>query len=475
MPSDDAAYGLHLLDEKIPTYQRFRDYDAGIQPWMFASDKLLEVAQQVMNGYRLNICRPVSRGVSRRLNIDTWDGDEQAAAWWTDDAQRLQNRHHREVLRQGDGYLLTWPTGTMESGPLRTHRLRADEAIVVYREEDPDTPEYGVKAWTVADRGDRLSEEVWLRVNVLYPDHVERYVSRSKVKDGFHNLEAADLVPYVGDDGSQSEIRYAGTLKAAGSDGILPLQHFAAQADSTPYGTSILEDVTPVQDELNHTVRSLLTAMEGYALPMRVFTAFAADQESHIVRDPVTGEDVQVNSSNVPDYHPFKDWALWLPGENSKAWQLDAADLAQLLEVRRAAIQNGTLTSGVPLGLLAEDSGEAPSGVALRVIESPLTDLVVDVQQDVEVPYRNTARLHGWEAAPSWSSPITMDDTEKAAYAQQLIDLGVPAPKAVEEAGLMDAEAFLDAREEFADVEAGFGDLLVQAERAGVDPAELVR
>ena len=81
MPSDDAAYGLYLLDVKRTHYRLLRDYDAGIQPWMFASDKLRDLYEHLMRKYRLNVCRPVVRGVTRRVSIDAMDGDERGTEW----------------------------------------------------------------------------------------------------------------------------------------------------------------------------------------------------------------------------------------------------------------------------------------------------------------------------------------------------------------------------------------------------------
>ena len=473
MPSEDAAYGLWLLDQKRHDYQRFRNYEAGDQPWMYATPKMREIYDNLMRKYRLNVCRPVVRGVSRRVGIDAMDGDD--SGWYQQQMQQHENRLWREAIRQGDGYLLAWPDGDM-GGPLRTHRLRADECIVVYREDDQDTPEYAVKWWYVtAPDALRQDNEFLLRVNVFYPDRVERFVTRSTVTAPTTlQLESKDLAEFDGD-GADSTISYQGTLQAAGRDGTLPVTHFACQPDATPYGVSILSDVIPPQDEINHVLRTQIASLEAFGLPLRVFTAFGVDEETHVVTDPKTGEDRTIVSDNTPDYHPAKDWALFLPGENSRAIQLPEADLTKLLEVRRAAIQNATLVSGVPLGMLAEDSGTVPSGVALRVVESPLTDFVVDLHSDWERPIRDHGRLYGLDVQPSWRSPISMDDTERHELALRKIELGIPAAKAVEDAGIMDAEMFTELQQEYADTDREFGSRLVDAFRDGQDPAELLR
>jgi len=43
---------------------------------MFASPKFRRFYEAVMRRYRLNLCRPVVRGIASRLDIDGWDGDD---------------------------------------------------------------------------------------------------------------------------------------------------------------------------------------------------------------------------------------------------------------------------------------------------------------------------------------------------------------------------------------------------------------
>ena len=137
MTVQDAAFGLDLLQAKRTGYDELRRYYKGDHPDVFSSEKVREIFRAMERNYRLNICREAVRKVARRLDIDGWEGDEQAQQWWQHEGMRLQNRNARESLRQGDSYLLTWPLGTM-SGRLEVNRLRADEAVVVYSQENPD-------------------------------------------------------------------------------------------------------------------------------------------------------------------------------------------------------------------------------------------------------------------------------------------------------------------------------------------------
>ena len=453
--SDDLTRALTLLDHKRPWYDEYRDYYNGIQPIMFATRRFLAFYEQVMRRYRLNICRPVVKQVSRRLSIDAWEatGDSNSVTeWWEASGQLVQNRLYRESVRQGDGYLLVWPQGTMQ-GELKINRLRADEAIVVYREGEPDTPEYGVKKWVITN--DEGRERT--RVNVYHTDRVVRWVSAATQGGGGLSWQ-----PYT-EDGVDAELMYDGSLKEAGQDGILPIQHFPSNPDDTPYGTSVLEDVVPIQDALNKHAIDILVTSEQYGLPLRAALGMEYIPESYQDDD---GNLVTTSNLDNIEYDPRIDHFLALPGENSRLIQLPQADTDKLLEVKRAAIQDAALVSGVPLLLLAEDTGNVPTGVALREVKAPLAELVEDVQQDQTVPWHNVARLYGWDAQPVWSAPFQMDEAERWELAKVKIEAGYPLRQAFIETGLSDE--FVDrVIAEAESVERDVGRRLLAAERAG--------
>jgi hypothetical protein len=468
---DDLRYALRLLAEKrrgtsdlrVAGYDELRDYERGLQPIMFATPKFEKFYRAVMRRYRLNLCRPVVRQTARRLDVDAWEGDDAANGWWKEHGLYLQNRLYREMVRQGDAYTLTWPQGTMQ-GRLKTNRLRADEAIVVYSEEDPDTPEYGVKVWTATVDGHRQ-----LRANVYRydPPAVTRWITRTFTG----RLEDAAEARWdqFTDDGDH-EIRYDGPVLDAALDGVLPLQHFPCQPDDTPYGTSVLADVLPVQDALNKHAIDILVTSEQYGLPLRALLGMEEIRDSYADDQGVVHE-----TSNLDDidYDPRIDYLFAVSGSDAKLIQLPAADLSQLLEVKRAAIQDATLASNVPLSLLMEDSGNIPAGVALREVKAPLAELVEDIQQDATRPWANVARLYGLDAQPMWSAPFQQDEMERWELATLKVEAGWPARQAFIETGL-DAE-FVD--EVFAEASAAqndVGGMLMRAFRDGRDPADVL-
>lgn len=457
--ADDLTRALAQMSDDKDDHDEARDYYDGRHPIMFASPKFRRFYEAVMRRYRLNLCRPVVRQAASRLDIDGWD-DDQMGQWWTDTGKHWQNRHFRECVRQGDGYTLTWPRGTM-SGELMVNRLRADEATVVYSDEHADTPAFAAKMWEAADEH--------VRINLYYRDMASRWVTKAKWSGGkLSELDSGEFEPYTEDD-ADAELAYEGPLAEAGQDGVLPLQHWAWQPDVDPFGTSILADGIPVQDALNKHAIDILVASEAVGLPLRALLGFEVHEETH-----TDDEGNTYTTDNIPDYDPRIDYFLTLPGENSKLTQLPEGDLAKVLEVKRSAISDMTMATSVPLSPVTEDSGNVPTGVAMRYIERPLTSLVEDGQQDMSVPAHNLARTLGHDARPQWSDPVQLDVAEQWELVQVKIDAGWPKRQAYIEAGMdpdMVDEVLADAQDREATVAAA----LVRAEREGRDPAELLQ
>jgi len=395
-------------------YHEFENYDLGYHPVMFSSPKFREFYAEVLRRYRLNLCRPVVDAISERLSIDSWEGDDGVQEWWFTEGIAIQSRLHRQALRSGDGYVLIWPEQTMD-GPMKAHRILATEAAVVYSDED-ERPDYGIKLWQL-----EIARKKWIqRLNVYYPDRVERYWRPSTETVSYAG--ASDFKPWNEDEAGEV-IPYTGILRELGQDGHIPLIHFAPQPDLTPFGTSVLEDVLPIQDALNKHAIDLLVTSESLALPLRALLGF----------EVIEGADGQ--PTNLPDYDPRIDYLLTVPGEAAKLIQLPSADLKQLMDAKEAAISDIATVAGIHHSRF-RDTGAVPSGEALRIVERPLVGQVRNVQRDFTTPWSLVANYLGYDGQPLWEDPTEMDITEVWTLVQQKIDAGWPARQAYIEAGL---------------------------------------
>jgi hypothetical protein len=410
----DMDKALDQLRALAAQYHRYENYDMGYHPIMFSSQAFRTFYAEVMRRYRLNLCRPIVDAVSERISIDAWEGDDALQSWWLERGLRMQNRLHRQVVRSGDGYVLVWPDGTMD-GEMRAHRILPTEATVVYSDEN-EVPEYGIKLWQWEVAKDRYVQ----RMNVYYLDRVERYVRAGT--EAVSYAQSQSFRWYEGDDAGPV-IEYTGTLREQGQDGFLPLVHFAATPDLTPFGASVLQDVIPVQDALNKHAIDLLVSSESLALPLRALLGF----------EVMEGPDGK--PTNLPDYDPRLDYLLTVPGEATKLVQLPSGDLSQLMRAKESAIDEMAAVAGIHASRLRSIDA-VPSGEALRVVERPLVSQVRNMQQDFTASWNQVARLLGYNGQPLWEDPTEMDVTEVWSLVQQKIDAGWPARQAYIEAGL---------------------------------------
>jgi len=405
---------LRDLRDRTALYTEFTNYDRGFHPVMFSSKKFRRFYAEVLRRYRLNLCRPVIDAVSERLTIAGWEGDL-AQEWWQTHGISIMNRVHRPALRAGDAYVLVWPDRDMNATPdtYRAHRLLPNEATVVYS-DDTEMPEYALKIWT-----EELDRQRFIqRLNVYYYDRVERYVRQGTEQI---NYDFAGYAPYT-DDEAGDVIEYGGLLRDLGQDKLLPVVHFAPSRDLTPYGTSMLEDVIPIQDALNKHAIDILVTSESVAMPVRALLGFEVIENAD-------------GTTNAPDYDPRLDHFLTIPGEAARLIQLDPSSMEGLLKAKQEAITDIATVSGIHQSRL-RDAGSVPSGEALRVVERPLVSQVRNLQQDFTEPWTDVARLLGLDGQPIWSDPVQMDTTEQWSLVQAKIDAGWPARQAYIESGL---------------------------------------
>jgi len=405
---------LRDLRDRTALYTEFTNYDRGFHPVMFSSKKFRRFYAEVLRRYRLNLCRPVVDAVAERLTIEGWEGDA-AQEWWQTHGISLMNRVHRPALRNGDAYVLVWPDRDMNGGTdqYRAHRLLPNEASIVYS-EDTEMPEYALKIWT--EEQDR--QKFIQRLNIYYYDRVERLVRQGTETI---NYDFGGYMPYT-DDEAGDVIEYGGLIRELGQDKLLPVVHFAANPDLTPYGTSMLEDVLPIQDALNKHAIDILVTSESVAMPVRALLGFEVLENAD-------------GTTNAPDYDPRLDHFLTIPGEAARLIQLDPASMDGLVKAKQEAITDIATVAGIHQSRL-RDAGSVPSGEALRVVERPLISQVRNLQQDFTEPWTDVARLLGVDGQPIWADPVQMDVTEQWALVQAKIDAGWPARQAYIESGL---------------------------------------
>ena len=171
---------------------------------------------------------------------------------------------HKEVLKNGDAYIFVWPD---MNGVPTIYPNRAANCTVVYDEESPGKVLWAAKCWTQRDKR--------VRLNLFYPDRIEKYVSVREAAGGLP--EAKDFIKCGtrhAECGMEKEERARDEFRGPHFEirnpfGVVPVFHFANNADIGSFGQSELEAAIPIQDGLNKSVLDMLVSMEFAAYRQR--------------------------------------------------------------------------------------------------------------------------------------------------------------------------------------------------------------
>lgn len=415
----DLAAALKQLKARLPAYQLYHDYAEGRQRLAFATDKFRNTFGSLFRAFADNMCAGVVDAAADRLVITGYaiEGDQEASesdgkastartaaddAWDIWNANRMDERAgevHREALTSGDGYVIVWPG---DDGQPTIYPNDAANVTVRYDPETPGRIIWAAKAWIDDDAGGRL------RVNLYYPDRIEKYVTRGK----------AQGLP----DHSNNFVPYEAPGEAWPLDNPyqrVPVFHFATNGRVGRTGRSELADVVPLQDALNKSVADMLVAGEYMALPQR----YATGLEVEI--DPDTGKP-------KPLFIPGADRVWATEGVDVKFGQFAPADLEPFLRVQAGFRQQIAVVSRTPLHFIIPPAGDWPSGEALKSAEGAFLKKIRDRQIAFGNVWEDVVQfaleiMGGGEVALScqWEDPAPRDELNQANVAVLKSQVGV--------------------------------------------------
>jgi hypothetical protein len=346
---------------------------------------------------------------------------------------------HKEALKNGDAYAVVWfaPTGEVTIYP-----QRAESCTVVYDEESPGRISWAAKYWRTADKRTRL--------NIFYPDRIERFVSAKKSE----NLlpDAGEFVPVGGRaaspasaanrvddaDASHGEALRAGRPHAgviANPFGVVPVFHFANNADIGSFGQSELLPAIPVQDGLNKSILDMLVAME--------FSAFRQRW--------VTGLEIEIDEATGKPQAPFASGVdhLWIAQEaDTRFGDFNTADLEQFLKVKDSFRVDIASVTGTPLHYFLQTARAFASGEALKKNETRFLAKIRNRQTSfgqtwadlMSFALRLSGQGQGIDLITEWEDPAPIEERE---FLQNIIlkqRIGISAEQALKEAGYGDLD-----------------------------------
>jgi hypothetical protein len=404
----DIEASLHNFRTRAPGYERYARYYRGEHELSFATEKFRNVFGSLFREFALNLCPAVCDAIRDKLKITGFsidsggDADEIVRRIWRDNRMALRCQEvHKEALTNGDAYAIVWPG---PEGRVVIHPNRASNCDVVYDEGSPGTILRAAKHWRTPERRTRL--------NLFYPDRVEKYVT-AKENEGWLP-DAKEFVPFED--------------AVANPYGVVPVFHFANNADTGATGSSELEAVIPIQNGLNKSVLDMLVAMEFSAFRQR----WAAGIEIEYDDD----------GKPVAPYQAGID-RLWVSDNpETRFGDFDPADLEQFLKVKDSFRTDIASVTGTPLYYLMPQLRGFPSGESLRKAETRFLAKVRDRQESFGQVWADVmafaVRLSGGgevSLLTEWEDAASRSERELLENILLKRQIGISAEQALIEAG----------------------------------------
>jgi hypothetical protein len=342
--------------------------------------------------------------------------------WFANRLDLTAEEIHLEALKLGDAYAIVWPDS---SGGVTIYPQRARSCTVIYDDEIPGQMRFAAKYWRDRD--------CLVRLNLLYPDRIEKYISRNK-----SDLSLPDFREFlpVGDrTGFMSDYLSGDTDTGESSTvpnpyGMIPLFHFSNTCEIGTFGKSELQQAIPIQNGLNKSVLDMLVAMEFSAFRQRWVTGLEVEY------DPTTGEAIP----------PFKVGCdrLWLASNPQVSFgDFNTTDLDQFLKVKDSFRVDIASVTGTPLHYFLQNIRGFASGEALGRSEARFLSKVRDRQRAfgqtwaacLSFALEVAGFAPGILLRPQWEDPAPMAQRE---FLENLIlkkKLGISTQQALQEAG----------------------------------------
>ena len=408
---EQAITNLRLNAER---YARPTRYYNGEHDLKFATEKFQNTFGTLFREFALNLCPVICDAVRDKLRV-TGFSLEEADSPHSDTRQIWQRNRmatrageiHKESLICGDAYMIVWPN---EHGGAVFYPNKAANITIAADEAAPGSIIWAAKVWRTADKH--------VRLNLFYPDRIEKYISKKEVEG---SLPDADAFAPLGE-------------SVPNPYGIVPVFHFANNADLGTQGRSELEAAIPVQDGLNKSVLDMLVAMEFAAYRQR----WAAGIEIEI-------------DENGKTVAPFKAGIdhVWI-SENPQArfGDFEASQLDQFLKVKDSFRVDMASVTGTPLHYFLQQTGGFPSGESLKKAETRFLAKVRDRQQSFgqvwadamafALPIEGQGR--DIRLITEWEDPAPMAEREFLENILLKKQIGLPVEQALLEAGYGEAD-----------------------------------
>lgn len=389
-----------------PEYETADDYYEGSVPEVFASRALRRAFHDSGASGHLNFCRPVVDAVNNRLSINAVVGTSDEAnkvigdTWAFNQLGLDAGEIHRRALVYGDCYVMVWPD---EDGNVEISYNTPLTTSLVYDPEHPKRKLYAVKMWETVDG---------TRMNIYYPDSIQKYTVRSKNPTEGTNWNLIETVdnPF----------------------GEVPVFHFRTLR---PWGRPEHADAYDAQDYINKQFVTSMLVADYQGAPQR-WAITRPDTDS--APDDYADGDTERENADGLKAGPGQVWFL---DNIEKVGEFKAADPKMFWEPIKDTVRSMASITNTPLHYF-EKTGNVPSGEALRVAEAPLIKKVSDRQDSFGQTWREVfvfvLRINGIDEEDvqvQWAAIESLDYLERLDADLKKRNVGISLAQVLREAG----------------------------------------
>lgn len=453
----DLMYGLSALAENFDDYQLASDYYEGCPDELIGNPELRRLLTQGGYGerFRINLAKTPVDALLNKVQIssittDSEAGDAALNALREDNLMVLQEGEvHRRTFEFGDYYVMVWPDEqdddtedgdrSLETSKVQINVHGPQTMRVIYDDDHPNRKSFAIQSWFNGEL-DR-----W-RADLIYPDRIESYVSKTKERpvkeDGwepFSEGEAEHIQP--------------------NPHGEIPVFHFR---NGLPYGRPEHKDAYGPQDAVNKLTATQMASTDSAGFPQRYGLvdpqAVLDENNDDPFRDDETEVDDTVDASRRGHRSALRGGPgtlLFLNGLKAIG-QFATADSKNFMDPLEVYVRLMAQVTTTPLHYF-DPSGDVPSGESLRAADAPLIAkarnrklYLTPTWQDV---YKFALKLMGVTVVSvdiQWAPDTTIDDVAGWEVIEKKQANGVTQEQALREAGYTDeqVESFLDANQE---------------------------
>lgn len=428
----DLTSAVAAVTNHLPAYVEANNFYVGDVDEVHVSPLIGRVVGDSGRKFNVNLAGRVVNSVLDRMKIASVmvPKDEVATAklieiWDKNRLGMTAKTLHRTALSQGDGYMFLWGDPDDDSS-VEIHFRSPKTTRVFYDEENPHQKKYASFVWRIA--GD-TPDDIRIRVNLLYADRIERYISKKGMK---------------GDEDSH----YEAFLAEDQEDWLIPnpwneVTVFHFRTDE-PYGRPVHKDAFGPQNAINKLVAVHMGTVDyqGFAQRYRLRADKIVDGAP--ADYPEDGEESLVGSDE--DSLQSGPGTVWDLSDTKSVGEFKVADPDVFLKPINAYARMMGASTATPMRFL-EPTGEPPSGESLRADDAPLAEKIGDLQTWLGEEWRamlvTALRMCGVEVEAvkvDWRPVQIIDYLTGWQTVQAKIAAGVPQAVALQEAGYRPAE-----------------------------------